>query len=304
MNKAAQFLLISYAWAFTAAALIRFLGVEYGSFTSLLIIALLYMPSPAYATLMLEQFNFKKIAADYGISFQQINWKKLLLYLIGVVVLIPVLLLVLTYILGNLLSIEGVGTVVNSNEEIRAFLALEMGAEVAEKANLPNMHPLFLLPISMAAAIGAGFTINGLLGFGEELGWRGLLFKEWEYLGWFRLNVYTGIVWGLWHAPLILLGHNYPENPYLGILMMVFLSIAMSFIMADMRVKSKSVIGPAVLHGAFNGLVKTLVILTIYTNALIGGITGVVGIVAMGLTYLVLRKLVPMEKPMIDGKIV
>ena len=48
-------------------------------------------------------------------------------------------------------------------------------------------------------------TVNGLFGFGEEYGWRGWLADELRPLGPVVANLVTGVLWGLWHTPLILL---------------------------------------------------------------------------------------------------
>ena len=52
---------------------------------------------------------------------------------------------------------------------------------------------------------------------GEEYGWRGhlqpLLLQKYAIK---QAFVVLGIIWGLWHLPAILLGHNYPEYPLLG----------------------------------------------------------------------------------------
>ena len=66
-----------------------------------------------------------------------------------------------------------------------------------------------------------GSLINTVPAFGEEVGWRGFLFPRLQELfGPVVAVVGTGVVWGLWHAPLILLGYNYPSNPVLGLLAM------------------------------------------------------------------------------------
>ena len=62
--------------------------------------------------------------------------------------------------------------------------------------------------------------INTLLALGEELGWRGLLLPELLPLGQRRAILLSGVIWGFWHAPVILQGHNYPSQPVLGVFLM------------------------------------------------------------------------------------
>ena len=117
--------------------------------------------------------------------------------------------------------------------------------------NVPGVPFGFMnKPVGMVA----GVTINALFAFSEEIGWRGYLLKQFEGKNFLTTSIIIGIIWGLWHAPLILLGHNYPQHPQWGVLMMVVMSIPLSFIIQYFRVKSGSVIVAAVMHGTFNAL--------------------------------------------------
>ena len=69
-----------------------------------------------------------------------------------------------------------------------------------------------LYVIALFSGLVAGVTINGLFAFGEEYGWRGFLMDELRPLGAVRANLLTGVLWGLFHAPIILLGYNF--DPY------------------------------------------------------------------------------------------
>ena len=114
--------------------------------------------------------------------------------------------------------------------------------------------PVGMVGITLLSGMVAGVTINALFAFGEEIGWRGYLLKQFEGKNFLTTSIIIGIIWGLWHAPLILLGHNYPQHPQWGVLMMVVMSIPLSFIIQYFRVKSGSVIVAAVMHGTFNAL--------------------------------------------------
>ncbi len=47
-----------------------------------------------------------------------------------------------------------------------------------------------------------------------------------------KANLVTGVIWGLWHAPLIALGHNWTAPPgCLGIFMFVLITTPLSFIL-------------------------------------------------------------------------
>ena len=70
--------------------------------------------------------------------------------------------------------------------------------------------------------------VNTPLLLGEELGWRGWLWDRWRGLGFWRNVVATGVVWGLWHAPIVALGHNYPGQPVSGPLLMVLVTLLLA----------------------------------------------------------------------------
>jgi membrane protease YdiL (CAAX protease family) len=124
-----------------------------------------------------------------------------------------------------------------------------------------------------------GPTINGIFGFGEEFGWRGYLLPKLMPLG--KLKAYTivGIAWGLWHAPLIVVGFNYPGHPILGILAMIGVTTALGIYMNELTLRNNSCILAAWIHGAFNGQAYGIWrILFPNVNPLVGGFTGLVGI--------------------------
>ncbi len=143
--------------------------------------------------------------------------------------------------------------------------------------------PVGATAITLLSGMLAGATINGLFAFGEEVGWRGYLLKQFEGRSFLGTAVVIGIIWGLWHAPLILMGHNYPQHPQWGVLMMVVVCILMSFIIQYFRVKSGSVIVAAIMHGTCNGVAGlTMIFLSLDKyNDLIDGSCGLAGILAM-----------------------
>ena len=61
-----------------------------------------------------------------------------------------------------------------------------------------------------------------LFGFGEEFGWRGYLTPKLEKLMPAPAAIIvSGIIWGLWHAPIIACGHDFGRDyagyPWVGI---------------------------------------------------------------------------------------
>ncbi|MBR6380046.1 MAG: CPBP family intramembrane metalloprotease [Lachnospiraceae bacterium] len=111
---------------------------------------------------------------------------------------------------------------------------------------------LFLFPL---IAIVSGL-VGSFAAFGEEGGWRGYMMpKLLKLMGRGKALVVGGVIWGLWHAPLTCIGHNfgteYPGFPYLGILMMCLMCILMGVLLTFVTEKSGSV-WPAVFLHAIN----------------------------------------------------
>lgn len=133
-------------------------------------------------------------------------------------------------------------------------LTLEAAGTPAEALPMPLST---LLLIQGIQALVLGPIMNFVTCFGEEWGWRGyLLPKMSKKFSTVPMLLITGVIWGLWHAPLTIVGHNYGVGyagfPFTGILAMCLFCIVMGIFLSYVSLKTKSCI-PAVLgHGAIN----------------------------------------------------
>lgn len=143
-----------------------------------------------------------------------------------------------------------------------------------------SVPPVFVLaPMIFISSLILGPFINGVFGFGEELGWRGYLLPKLIVLGKPKAYLILGVTWGLWHAPLILAGFNYPGYPILGVLAMCGMTTALGIYINEMTLQSRSTILAGWIHGAFNGQAYGIWrILFPDANPLLGGFTGLTGI--------------------------
>jgi CAAX protease family protein len=93
-----------------------------------------------------------------------------------------------------------------------------------------------------------------LFTFGEEYGWRGYLLPRLLPLGEIRASVLVGVIWGVWHLPLIMAGLNYPGvNVWLAIIVFTFVTVALTFTYTWFYVASSgSVLVAAVFHASTN----------------------------------------------------
>lgn len=140
-----------------------------------------------------------------------------------------------------------------------------------------------MLAITLFSGLYAGVTINGIFAFGEEIAWRGYLLKLFKGKKFMTTALLTGTIWGLWHAPIILNGHNYPQHPVIGVLMMVVFCVLLTPMLMYFRQKSGSVIVPAIMHGTFNGVVGITLILVTPANDLLYGASGLAGFITLAL---------------------
>lgn len=132
----------------------------------------------------------------------------------------------------------------------RQALAEQAGAAGAAEIPLPVGA---LIAIQVAALPVAAF-VNLIPALGEELGWRGWLLPRLMPLGTLPALLVSGVIWGLWHAPLILLGYNYPDAPgWLGLTAMVGMCVVVGAVFGWLRLRSGSVWPAALAHAAFNG---------------------------------------------------
>lgn len=132
-----------------------------------------------------------------------------------------------------------------------------------------------LLGATLVSSLVVAPFINMVPACGEELGWRGMLYPTLaERMSERSAALATGVIWGLWHAPAIAMGHNYGMGyegfPVAGILTMTLLCTAMSCWLSLLRARSGSVWPCALAHGAFNAVANVGVALCSVGQTLLG----------------------------------
>ena len=138
-----------------------------------------------------------------------------------------------------------------------------------------------LIGITLLSGLFAGITINALFAFGEEIAWRGFLMKEFKGKKFLSAVLWIGVIWGFWHAPLILNGHNYPQHPVVGVFMMVILCLLLTTMLMYFRKKSGSVIVAAIMHGTVNAVAGVTAIVVTPANDLLYGAAGLAGMIVL-----------------------
>jgi membrane protease YdiL (CAAX protease family) len=284
-NRVALYYGIAFGFACLLGLGLKLAGANLISGSAALVfqltLAFFYMPLPFVAALIVE----KRASRGYllGVEKRTVlrNFGRVALISFTVSIAIYLANLGMTLLLGNVLGIPGVGELVATQAGVVTAISQSM-PEAATQANLAQTPPVLLLyALWPFVGIMAGFTINGLFAFGEEYGWRGVLMDELRPLGGVRANLLTGVMWGFWHAPVILLGFNYGAESFWGVLMMVVVMTPLSFILWRAREFSLSVVAPAIIHGAFNGFAGFFLFLTIGRSPLMAVPVGLAGALAL-----------------------
>lgn len=101
--------------------------------------------------------------------------------------------------------------------------------------------------------------VNIIVTLGEEIGWRGYLQYELQYVVSKKLSlIITGVIWGFWHMPLIVLGYNYGTSyvgyPWLGIFLMTLFCIVESIWMGYLVMKTDTLFVGAIVHSIINAI--------------------------------------------------
>ena len=160
----------------------------------------------------------------------------------------------------------------------------ELIREHSDGRTLPALPPMRVLAAVMfLQSLTLGVLVTTVATFGEEFGWTGYLLIKLLPLGRWRASVLYGAIWGLWHAPAIAGGFNYPGHPYAGVPMMCLLTISFALSQTALRLRSGSVVLTSFAHASLNNQgLGVLPLLVAGVSPVLGGVTGLVGIVVFG----------------------
>ena len=278
MKKAIKYsiILCMVSWVY-AAIMIFGLDVKNPSDNPMkyTIYASLYMLLPMIVAMVLQMINKEKLTSTGLLRFK-IRWSWLVAWIL------PVVIVLLTIFVNTLLP----GC--EFNTDMSAMIPADSVPEEQKEMVSMLMTPAFLIVTTIISGLFAGATINALFAFGEEYGWRNYLIAALRDKKFACASIFIGIVWGLWHFPLILLGHNYPQHSVTGVFMMVIFCVLLSFIETYFVLKAKSVYPAAIFHGAINAVAGLNVLLIKGGNDLINGASGLSGFIVMAVVIAVI----------------
>ncbi|WP_436928605.1 CPBP family intramembrane glutamic endopeptidase [Halosimplex halobium] len=132
-----------------------------------------------------------------------------------------------------------------------------LAAVEEETGQAVPLSPTAFLAVQFVQALVAAPLVNSVATFGEEFGWRAYLLPKLAPLGWRRALVAHGVVWGVWHWPVIAMGYNYglayTGAPWLGLLAMTVATVGLGVFLGWVTLRSGSVFPAVVGHAMING---------------------------------------------------
>ena len=92
---------------------------------------------------------------------------------------------------------------------------------------------------------------------GEEIGWRGYMLTRLFDTKIPRPVLISGVIWGLWHLPLILSGqYASGPNPTLSAVLFMALIVPTTYLVSWLRLQSGSIWPPIIFHASWNSLIQ------------------------------------------------
>jgi membrane protease YdiL (CAAX protease family) len=117
-----------------------------------------------------------------------------------------------------------------------------------------NIFTLFALNILVVPIVSLPIFL------GEEAGWRAFMMPRLLQITRKYAFIIGGVIWSLWHWPIIAMGHNYPGYPISGNLLFILFCIPTGYILYFFYKKSGSVFVPALMHGVLNKATMTMLV--------------------------------------------
>lgn len=105
---------------------------------------------------------------------------------------------------------------------------------------------------------GLHFAIGLIGAFGEEIGWRGFLTPKVYKAGWKYPTLYSGLIWALWHIPLVAFAGYYENlNSFVVVSLYTSLILILNIFMNWTRLHYESVFISSFAHAFYNFFFQT-----------------------------------------------
>jgi membrane protease YdiL (CAAX protease family) len=273
LNRIVSYLLITFGASWSLAIGYHLMGGEWNT-TSAIVVAVMYMFAPLLATVIVRKLIAgEDVGKPLGVVFRPNRW-----YVVAW--LLPV---GMAWVVGGVsLLFPGVAFSPGMEGFFERLSSIIPPGELAGVRQKMDYGAPVIVGILMIQSLVAGISVHAITGLGEEIGWRGFMYRELEELGFWRSSLVIGLIWGIWHAPLVAMGHTYPGRPVTGIVMMVLFCTVWSPIFSYIRYTCGSVLGAAILHGSLNASGGLSLLFVGGGDSLVVGMAGLAGIITAG----------------------
>jgi membrane protease YdiL (CAAX protease family) len=268
------FLAFAFGIAWAAALVIYLTGGLVGSpqigsgFTlALLLMATVYMWAPALANILTRLIT-REGWKEMGL---RPHFKKGWLYWL------------IAWILPSLMTIAGAALFFVLFPRYFDSSLSTVRQMTAKSPSLGNLSPWTVLIIQLVQGVLLSPILNSIATFGEEFGWRAYLQPRLMPLGGRKTMLLIGLIWGIWHWPVIFMGYeygfSYPGYPWVGPLLFLWVTFGLGIFLGWLTLRSKSVWPAVIGHAAINGIAGAAFLVVIGNpNPLLGPLP--VGIIA------------------------
>ena len=205
---------------------------------------------PALAAYVTRRFVTREGFGDAGLALRASSWPYLL-----AAWLLPLIILAFKVVEAGVASIAHPDLSL-----LPALRGLVSGRRLP--AHLPANLGMLVVPQLMITALVATPVL-----WGEEFGWRGYLQQRLSPNRPGHAALSTGVIWGLWHLPLIVLGYDFPGHPALSMTIFIGSTILLSVIFGWLFARTNSIWVPSLAHSATNAVGAGLSTLWFYGQA-------------------------------------
>eukprot|EP00768_Dysnectes_brevis_P005438 gnl/Dysnectes_brevis/3927_a5112_884.p1 GENE.gnl/Dysnectes_brevis/3927_a5112_884~~gnl/Dysnectes_brevis/3927_a5112_884.p1 ORF type:complete len:345 (-),score=22.22 gnl/Dysnectes_brevis/3927_a5112_884:52-1035(-) len=235
------------------------------------VMGLLAMYGPFFSALITQKVIYKKPLKEIGIHFHFKNWPFWVYALLIVVVF--------TF---ACIPVEVLQPGIQYDPSYWGFVNREYSSysEADKQTIVDQLQSQSIFSLVILSLI-IGPTYNAFYAFGEEAGWRGMMHHTLKpVFGFKKTSIITGIMWGFWHCPyIVLLGLNYPQHPGIGPLWFAIdlgCQAAMFHLAAD---RTGTAVASAITHGVYNALAPLAAQFAAGGSDLTCGVTGTAGMI-------------------------
>ncbi len=137
----------------------------------------------------------------------------------------------------------------------------DLETEMVGQLQIGIHSPTLLLILYILGNATIGVVMHGVYALGEEIGWRGFLVPELSRKYSFTATaIISGVIWALWHAPVILFSDYGKEGVsiWYGLACFTVMVISSCFVYTWLRLRSGSLWTAVILHASHNALIQAI----------------------------------------------